>query len=93
MLIKENKNLKYDKIPKVIGFPEDYDKLELDPRVCILERFERINDRLGLYFKNSSQASIIAKNIEGGREMDLIEKRLESLTGKSYEEILDIDFK
>jgi len=45
-----------------------------------------------LYFKNGSQTIIRARNIEGGREMDLIEGKLDKFLGKSYEEILSTDF-
>ncbi|MBA4320861.1 MAG: hypothetical protein C0412_20925 [Flavobacterium sp.] len=89
MKIKESKNLKYDKFPwaRVI---EEYERFE--PRICILERFTRTDDLLRLYFKNGSQAVITTINIEGGREIDLIENKLNEFLGRSYEEILDVDF-
>jgi len=87
--IIESKNLKYDKMPQIGPF-EGYEKLE--PRICFLENLERENDMLNLYFKNGSRVIIKAKNIEGGREIDLIESKLNEFIGKSYEEILDADF-
>ena len=89
MKIKESKNLKYDKVPKSEFFEGP---TVLDPRICILEKFDRVNDRIDFYFKNGGRATIKGKNPEGGREMDLIEGKLEALLGKSYEEILDEDF-
>jgi len=91
MRIKESKNLKYDKIARVISYPEDYDKLELEPRVCILDRFEKMDGTLTLYFKNSSEASIKAKNIEGDTEISFIQIKLTGLIGRSYEEILEME--
>ena len=90
MKIQESKNLQYDKIPWVMLSEGGYERL--DPRICVLESFIRINDRLDLYFRNGSQVIIKAKNIEGGREMDLIENKLNNFLGKSYEEILNSDF-
>ena len=92
MRIKENKNLKYNKVPKVADFSGDYDALDLDPKICVLESFNRTNDKIDLCFKNKSRAVIMAKNIEGGRDMDLIEKNLGNFIGRSYEEILNTDF-
>ena len=89
MRIPESKNLKYDKLPWM-GVGEGYEPLA--PRVCLLESFNRANDRLDLYFKNGSRAVIKAKNIEGGKEIDLIENKLNDFLEKSYEEILDTDF-
>lgn len=89
MKIKESKNLKYDKFPKGEFF-EGYDVFA--PRICILEKFNRADDRLDLRFKNGSLAVIRAVNIGGGKEMDLIEEKINNFIGKSYEEILDADF-
>jgi len=89
MRIIESKNLKYDKNTKISTGGEDYDKLELQPKVCVLERFERMDDTLVLYFKNKTHATIKAQNTEGGREIDLIEKKLPNLLKHSYEAILE----
>ena len=91
MRIKESRNLKYDKIAKVILEPDDYDKFALQPRVCILDKFERLNDALVLHFKNGSRATIKARNVEGAKEIDLIQSKLEELINHSYEEILDTE--
>jgi alpha-mannosidase len=84
--IKESKNLKYDKLPWR-GPDEGFDKYE--PENCILENFKRVDDKLNLFFKNGSQAIIRASNIEGGREIDLIEEKLPGFLGNNYEEILE----
>jgi len=91
MRAKESKNLKYDKTAKVLTGEGDYDGLDFQPGVCVLERFERVDDTLVLHFKNKTYAHIKAQNIEGGREIDLIEKKLPSLLKHSYKEILEID--
>lgn len=91
MRIKDSKNLKHDKTARAISYPEDYDKFELEPRVCILNRFERMDGTLVFYFKNSSEASIRVKNLEGSREMDFIQTKLTGLLGRSYEEILEME--
>lgn len=90
MRIKESKNLTYDKKIKLTYTFEDDQVIET--RNCILESFNRIDDRLELNFKNRSRANIAAKNIEGGKEIDLIAEKLASLIGTSYEEILETDF-
>jgi len=89
MKIKESKNLKYKRLHWT-GIIGEYEQLE--PRICFLESFTWTNDKLTLYFKNGSQTIIRARNIEGGREMDLIERKLDKFLGKSYEEILSTDF-
>jgi hypothetical protein len=89
MKIKETKNLKYDKIPW-LGIDEGYEKFEAAD--CLLEDFERTNDKLSLHFKNGSLAVIRAINIEGGKEIDLIDNKLNEFLGKSYREILEFDF-
>ena len=89
MRIKESKNLKYDKLPW-IGPIEGYEKFE--PDTCFLERFDSVDDKLILYFKNKSQAVIRAINPEGGREIDLIESKLNEFVDRTYEEILNASF-
>lgn len=91
MKIRESKNLKCDKTSKVTIGGEDYDKIEFRPEVCILESFERMDDTLVLHFKNKTFAYIRAQNIEGGREIDLIERKLPSLLKHHYKDILEID--
>ena len=88
MKIKESKNIKYEHLPR-IGPSEEYEKIE--PNECFLVSFERTDDKLVLYFKNRSQAVIKALNINGGREIDLIEEKLNGSIGKHYEEILNIN--
>ena len=89
MKIQESKNLKYDKLPWIRSV-EDYDKLK--PQDCFLKDFSQVDDKVILYFKNASQVVIKAINIEGGREIDLIETKLDEFLDKSYEEILDANF-
>ena len=91
MRIRESKNLKYDKTTKISTGGEDYDRLEIQPGVSILESFEKLDDTLVLHFKNRTHAVIRAINIEGGHEIDLIAKKLPSLHRHSYEEILETD--
>ena len=88
MNIKESKNLKYDKAAGVASGSGDYDHFDFEPRVCILENFERRDDILTLHFKNMTSATIKAHNIEGSREIDSIERKLAGLVGHSYKEIL-----
>lgn len=90
MKIKESKNLTYDKKVKLTYTFEDDQVIEI--RNCILESFNRLDDRFELNFKNRSRANIAAKNIEGSKEIDLIAEKLESLIGTSYEEIIEFDF-
>lgn len=87
MLVKESKNLTFDKRPFIVGPASGFD--HLDPSVCVLERSERVDDKLVLYFKNGTKASVKALNIEGGREVDEIEKRMIDFIGKTYEELLE----
>ena len=89
MKIVESKNLKYDIMPWR-GPDDGYDKF--NPVNCILERFSRDNDKLSLYFKNNSKAVIRGKNIEGGKEINLIEDKLDDFLEKNYEEIINADF-
>ena len=91
MRIRESKNLKYDKTTKISTGGEDYDRLEFQPGVCVLASFERLDDTLVLHFKNRTYAIIKAQNIEGGREIDLIIRKLPGLLKHSYEEILETD--
>lgn len=89
MGIKESKNLKYDKLPW-LGPIEGYERFE--PKNCSLKDFSQVDDKIILYFKNSSQVVIKAINIEGGREIDLIANKLNEFLGRNYEEILNINF-
>ena len=91
MRIRESKNLKYDKTTKISTGEGDYDRLEFQPGVCVLESFERMDDTLLLHFKNKTYAHISAQNIEGGREIDLIVEKLPDFLKHSYEEILEAD--
>jgi hypothetical protein len=92
MNIKNSNNLKYDKTSNIFQATDEYEKGDLDPRVCILEDFERKNGTLKLHFKNRTQAVIKAKNLEGSEEIDLISSKLDNFIGRSYEEILEEDF-
>ena len=91
MRVRESKNLKYDKTTNISNGGEDYDRLDFQPGVCLLEGFERLDDTLVFHFKNKTHAVIRAQNIEGSHEIDLIENKLSDLFGHSYEEILAID--
>jgi hypothetical protein len=91
MLIKESKNLRWDKKAKPPYFPDDYEKMDLQPGVCFLDDFKRTNGSLILNFKNTTQAVITAKNQIGERELVEIEERLPSMIGRSYEEILNME--
>ena len=89
MTIKDSKNIKCDNMPWILS-DEGYENFK--PEHCLLERFSRVDDKFILYFKNGSQAVIKAINIEGGREMDLFEEKLNDFLGSSYKEILDASF-
>lgn len=89
MKIGDSKNLKYDKVPWIESI-EDREKS--DPSNCILISFSRTNDKLTLHFKNEGRAVIKSKNIEGGREINLIEEKINNFLEKSYEEILNTNF-
>ena len=89
MTVRNSKNINYDKMPWILS-DEGHEKFQ--PEHCILEKFSRVNDKFILYFKNGSQAIIKAINIEGGREMDLFEDKLNDFLGISYEEILNTNF-
>jgi len=92
MRIKESKNLKYDKNTKVLTGEGDYDRLEFQPGVCVLEGFERLDDTLVLHFKNKTYAIIKAHNIEGGLEIDSVAKRIDEFIGRTYADLLETDF-
>jgi len=87
--IKESKNLIYDRFPLLRG-NEGYNQIDLGK--CLLESFNRVDDRLELHFKNGREAIIRVKNVQGETELNLIEDKLKDFTDKSYEEILDTDF-
>ncbi len=86
MKIRESKNLRYDKVPWR-GPSDGYERF--NPEKCLLESFDRVDDKIIMFFKNGSQAIIKAINIEGGREIDVIENKLNDFVEKNYEEILD----
>jgi len=90
MKIKESKNLKYDKTPKLTDSFDEYNAFE--PRFCMLVNFNKTDGKLELGFKNSSQVVILAKNVEGEAEVGLVAEKLDNFVGKSYEEILETDF-
>lgn len=85
MRIRESKNLKFDLFP----FVSDGEGGKIDPDTCVLDTFERTDDKLVLYFKNRSKASIKGLGVEGGREIDAIETKMAGLIGSSYSEILN----
>ena len=90
MTIKESKNLKYDRIPKMTdSFEEDN---VFEPKHCILISFQMTVKGLELSFRNSSQAFIIAKHGGGAAELEMIAQKLKNFIGKSYEEIINSDF-
>lgn len=88
MKLRESKNLKCDKYPW-IGPDEGYQRF--DPKGSLLAEYNRVDDKIILYFKNGSQAVIGAVNVQGGREMDAFEGEVGKLLGRSYEDILDIN--
>ncbi len=90
MKIKESKNLKHDKKPKMTDSFEEYNVYE--PRFCMLVGFNRIDGKLELNFKNGSRAAIVAKNAEGEMEIETIAGKLDDFLDKSYEEILETEF-
>jgi hypothetical protein len=87
--IEKNKNFKYDKLSWRWS---DEGHERFDPVNCYLERFNRVDDKINLFFKNGSRAVLKAVNAEGGREMDSIEKKLNEFLGRSYQEILTASF-
>ena len=87
MQIKESKNIKFDLLPSVWGSEGGV----IDPELCILDRSERMDDKIVFHFKNEATATIKGINIEGGREIDMIELKIIDLIGKSYKDILDSD--
>ncbi|MDD3399498.1 MAG: hypothetical protein PHF07_00440 [Candidatus Pacebacteria bacterium] len=92
MNIRNSSNLKYDRTSNIFQETDEYEKGDMEPRVCILESFERKNGTLKLYFKNRTHAVIRAKNLEGSEEIDLVTQKLDNFIGRSYEEILEEDF-
>ncbi|MFH1820394.1 MAG: hypothetical protein ABH805_00505 [Candidatus Nealsonbacteria bacterium] len=92
MRIKDSPNLKYDKTSSIASSPQDYDKVEFNPKNCVLESYERTDDIFNLKFKNGTRAKIEAKNDEGGREVDVIDLKLPDFINHSYEEILEYEF-
>lgn len=89
MKVKESKNLKCDRCPREIGPADGADYVE--PESCILGSFSRVDDKIKLFFRNGSQAEIKATNINGGREIDLIEEKMGDCIGHSYNDILDVN--
>lgn len=89
MRITESKNLRYTRFPYQYFEPT----VRVEPDRCILEGFHSHNDRLELDFKNGTIAFIEARNPQGGIEIDRIEEGLPNFIDKSYEEILNFDFK
>ncbi len=89
MRIAESKNLKYTKQPFYYYF-EGSEKAS--PDKCILSSFHEIDENLELHFKNGTVAFINALTPQGGRELDVVEKKLGNFIGKNYEEILSADF-
>ncbi len=87
MLLRESKNLHCDSLPW-FGPNEGYEKFS--PNKCCLKNFDRVDDKIIIYFKNGSQAIIRALNVAGGKEMDLVEKKLNDSSACSYEDILNI---
>jgi len=87
--IRESKNLKCDKYPGRIGPADGADYVE--PESCILGSFSRVDDKIKLFFKNGTQAEVKAVNIQGGREIDLVEEKIGGYIGHSYNDILDIN--
>jgi hypothetical protein len=87
--LEKNKNFKYDKLPWR-WFDEGHEKF--DPTDCYLKSFNRVDDKINLFFRNENRAVIRAVNAEGGREMDSIEEKLNEFVGKSYQEILTASF-
>lgn len=82
--------MRCDKVPFRPGPAEGFSH-HAEPGICILESFERTDDKLKLFFKNGNQAIIKAINIEGGREIDLIEEKMPNYINSSYEDILKSD--
>ena len=90
MKIKESKNLKYDKKPKLSYSFEESNVFE--PRFCMLASFSKIENKLELTFRNGSRALIKAKDLGGEAELALINEKLNDFIDKSYEEILEAEF-
>jgi hypothetical protein len=88
MVIKESNNLIYQKNPIL----PDGSGFYSPPPKSILEKFEHLDGKLVLHFKNRFIAFIRAKNLEGERELYKVTTKLLDFIGKSYQEILDFDF-
>jgi len=88
MIIKESKNLTYQKFPLVPDGSGSYSS----PVKSILDNFDFFDVKLVLHFKNRYIAQIRAKNLEGQRELGLVAQKLKDFIGRSYEEILNFDF-
>lgn len=89
MKLKESKNLRCDKRPIEIMPAEGLDYVE--PESCVLGSFTRVDEKLKLSFRNGTQAEIKAVNLDGGREIDLLEERMKGCLGRSYKDILDME--
>ena len=89
MRITESKNLRYTRFPYHYFEPS----AKSEPDRCMLEVFHSHDDRLQLDFKNGTIAFIEAMNPRGGIEIDRIEEKLPDFIDKSYEEILNFNFK
>ena len=87
MKIRESKNLICQRLPSIRGEVGD----RIEPSKCLLESFDSIEDKIELHFKNGREAAILAKNLQGERELDLIVEKLKNFLDKSYEDILDIE--
>ena len=94
MKITNNKNLTYTKIPG--GSFDQKAYFEMDTEKMFLTSFKRSNKQtLVLNLKteiNDKSAYIRAKNIDGEKDLDLLENRLKDFINKSYNEILYTDY-
>ena len=96
MEIKDNKDLEYTKIPGgTIGVG---DELKMDIKKMLLISIDRENlNTLRLDLKterNEKRSWIRAKNATGEQFLNLLEKELqENFIGRSYDEIINTDFK
>jgi len=95
MTIKENKNLTYTIRPQgILALGEEH---EIDTREMFLVSINRENKqtlKLNLKTKrNKKKAWIRAENLEGELFLDLLQEQLPKCVEKSYDEILNADFK
>jgi hypothetical protein len=88
MKIEDSQNLKWD--PNPIDHADGAEKH--DPDQCLLDSFIPTSDSIELHFANGSSTVIKAKNTIGVQELVKIEKFLPRSVGKSYKEILEMDF-